>query len=108
MGFHEEVEQPLPNTIDINRRYLLDKDLLLNDKNNEICKYVNTLFKDDDIKSLNIKSPYDTGKTQLIKEVIKQYNPKKILWLSYRKTLTYDIHSIFNKYVWYFCVDFFE
>ena len=79
-------ETILAETINIERRYLLDKDKLLNDPENQaVCGSVENLFSDSSIKSLNIKSPYDTGKTQLLKQVMTKYNPKRVLWLSYRK-----------------------
>ena len=49
------------------------------------------------IKSLNLRSPYDTGKTKLIQKIITKFNRKKILWLSYRKTLTNDILGSFGE-----------
>lgn len=84
----EEREFP---TIEIKQRYLLpEKIKKIDDKSdvfqNEIIKFFNS-----DIKTFNLKSPYDTGKTQMIKRIIDTFNPSKILWLSYRKTLTNDI-----------------
>ena len=81
--------------INIDTRYLLDKDKGLND-DTILCKNIRKFVKDNNVKTLNIKSPYDTGKTQLLKQYIAEHNPKRILWLSYRKTLTYDIHSNFQ------------
>jgi hypothetical protein len=66
----------------------------LDDMNDPLTFNVNKFFKSD-IKSLSIKSPYDTGKTTLIEKIFKKYEPKKILWLSYRKTLTNDILGSF-------------
>ena len=103
--------------IEIQNRYLIDlenenlddifekKELKFNEflknqkKEKKECKlsyHINKFFKDDKIKSFNLKSPYDTGKTQLIKKILKKYNHKRILWLSYRKTLTMDILSSFG------------
>ena len=92
-------EQIVADTLNIDRRYLLDKDKLLDDQNNEtICDSINTLFNDNSTKSLSIKSPYDTGKTQLLKQVLTKFKPKRVFWPSYRKTLTYDIYSHFNRF----------
>jgi len=66
---------------------------------NKECKlshHIHKFFKDDKIKSFNLKSPYDTGKTQLIKKILGKYSHKRILWLSYRKTLTMDILGSFG------------
>jgi hypothetical protein len=75
----------------------LDINKGLEDNDNILVSNINKLFNNDNIKSLNLKSPYDTGKTQLIYKVIEKYEPKKILWVSYRKTLTYDIYGNFKK-----------
>jgi hypothetical protein len=82
--------------ININDRYLIDNKNKYNIEQNELTKNINLWMTNDNIKSLNIKSPYDTGKTQLLKSIINHYNPKKILFVSYRKTLTYDIRSKFD------------
>ena len=58
---------------------------------------MNRLFNDDTVSSVNIKSPYGTSKTQLLIKTIEKYQVKKILFLSYRKTLTYDIQNNFQK-----------
>ena len=79
----------------INKQYLLDEHKLLNDDKNEIVSLIDNFFINDNIKSLNIKSPYGTGKTQLIKEIIKNYEPKRILWITYRQTLTNNISGEF-------------
>ena len=81
--------------ITINQRYLLDQDKKLND-NTVLCDTVKQFFKSDK-SSLNIKSPYDTGKTQLMKEIINTYNPKRILWLSTRITYTFDMLKTFEE-----------
>ena len=83
----------------INSRYLLP-DMKINKwenikNDNEIGIIVNNFMNLNDNKSLNIKSPYDTGKT-LLKQIIENYNVPKILFISYRKTLTYDIRSKFD------------
>ena len=65
------------------------KDCLISNKLNE--------FFNSDIKSFNIKSPYDTGKTQLLTKIMKKYKQKRVLFLSYRKTLTSDLMSSFSE-----------
>jgi len=85
------------NVIEIDTRYLLDKDKGLDD-DTILCKNIKKFARGSNVKTLNIRSPYDTGKTQLLKQYISKYNPKRILWLSYRKTLTSDIHSNFHSF----------
>ena len=77
----------------INKEYLLngdDKDIIIN---NCIDKW-----QTSDIKALNIKSKYGSGKTQLIKNIIKKYEPKRILYISYRQALTDNIEDEFYKF----------
>ncbi len=62
----------------------------INDTNDLLQKNVIKIFNDED-KSLSLKSPYGTGKTQMIKSIINTFNPKNILWITYRKTLTNNI-----------------
>ena len=50
------------------------------------------------IKTFSLKSPYDTGKTQMIKRILDKTKYKRILWVSYRISLTNDIHSNFKDY----------
>lgn len=94
-GFKKDV---IPvETKEISNPYLVHlKDINLDYPDNEVVSNVNNFFNSD-IKSLNIKSPYNTGKTQLIKRIIKKFEPKRILWLSYRKTLTSDILGNFGE-----------
>ena len=53
------------------------------------------LFKDwmNDYKYLMIKSAYGTGKTYSVKELIKLFGYKKILFVSYRKSITKSFTS---------------
>lgn len=101
--FVVEEEKVFP-TVQISQRYLLpeyadeEKKIPFTkiDNKNDVFQNQVIKFFNEKIKSLNIRSPYDTGKTQLIKKIINTFNPKKILWLSYRKTLTNDILGSFS------------
>lgn len=85
------------DVIEMNKLYLLDLDNDNLDKvEDPLTNIINGFFKDD-TKSFNLKSPYDTGKTKLIQKVIKKFKPERILWLSYRKTLTNDILGSFGE-----------
>ena len=90
-------EKILNDTIEINKEYLLDIDDNL-DKDTILNNKIDELFNDNNIKSFNLKSPYDTGKTQLIKKILNKYQPKKVLWVSYRISLTNDIKGNFKQY----------
>ena len=78
------------NDIEIDSRYLLDEHKLLFDDRIRI-KTKDTFFDNPKIKSLNIKSPYDTRKTQLLKQILTKYYPNRVFWVSYRLTLSYDV-----------------
>ena len=85
------------NEIKIDSRYLLDEHRLLND-DTLLVKSIDTFLNDPVLKSLNIRSPYDTGKTQLLKQILTKYNPQRVLWVSYRLTLSYDLFSNFSPF----------
>jgi len=88
----DEVEDDKHNLIRMSQRYLLGEDVkLINDETCLLQQNIIKFFNDDSYKSFNLKSPYDTGKTQMLKRIIDTFNPNRILWLSYRKTLTNDI-----------------
>lgn len=81
--------------ININQRYLISLDNQnLDDTNDVLTTNINNFF-DSENKTLSIKSPYDTGKTKLLEKIFIKFQPKKILWISYRKTLTNDILGSF-------------
>lgn len=82
--------------IEINQRYLLDLEKKLGD-DTVLCQNIHKLFTDETVQCLNLRSPYDTGKTQMLKEIIRMHKPQRILWVSYRRTLTYDILGNFEK-----------
>ena len=92
-----KIEKMLIDTIEINRPYLLDLDDNLN-KDTILNNKIDEFFNNKNIKSFNLKSPYDTGKTQLMKKILTKFNPKKVLWISYRISLTNDIKGNFKKF----------
>jgi hypothetical protein len=82
------------NFIDINKKYIIDG----SESDNIIFDNINKWMTDNTIKSLNIKSQYGSGKTQLIKTILDKYTPERVLWVSYRQTLTDNIEGEFKKY----------
>lgn len=78
----------------INSEYLCELDDNLN-LSTILNENINNFFNSY-IKTLSIKSPYDTGKTQLLKKIIRKYEPTKILMLSYRITLSQDLTGNFK------------
>jgi len=115
LDLSEKIKSIVPKTVYnltfehtlISKRYLLPKDVptittefvkvTKEDHDIVLQEKIIEFFNDDSIKSFNLKSPYDTGKTQMIKRIIDTYDPKRILWLSYRKTLTNDILGNFEE-----------
>jgi hypothetical protein len=72
---------------------------LLTSKFNKQIEYINQQYiynKDDtifepwmnsDVKALCIKSIYGSGKTYAFKQILKKYNPEKVLFITYRQSL---------------------
>jgi len=82
--------------INVSQRYLIAlENEKLDDETDVITSEIIQFFESPK-KSLSIKSPYDTGKTKLLSKIFTKYDPKRILWLSYRKTLTNDILGSFR------------
>ena len=95
---HEFVKEKILNdVIKINRRYLLNINENLDNNDDILIKNINN-FIESDIKTFSLKSAYDTGKTQLIKRILDKTQYKRILWVSYRISLTNDIQHNFNDY----------
>ena len=101
-NFESVFDKPIINNnieyTDINERYLLDKIEQTYTITKCMKVQLDRLFNDNNVKSLNIKSQYGTSKTQLLIKAIEQYPSfsKRILFLSYRKTLTYDLQYNFS------------
>ena len=95
---HEQINTTNILATHINSRYLLDLDKKLND-DTIICNQIDKFFDlTNEYVSLNIHSPYDTAKTTMIKAIIEHHKPQRVLWVSYRKTLTYDILGNFKQF----------
>jgi hypothetical protein len=58
----------------------------------EIINWIN----DKDMKCLAIKSPYNTGKTKLIMKILNEFGFKRVLFMSYRQTLSQDLYGNFK------------
>ena len=87
-----EDEPEEKNIINISQNYLMPTQHVVKfDDSTLFQREVKKFYESENIKCLSVKSPYGTGKTQMIKTYINSYNPKRILWLSYRKTLTNNV-----------------
>jgi hypothetical protein len=54
-------------------------------------------FINSDVKVLCVKSKYGTGKTELIKNILRKGKFKTLLWISHRQLYAYDIMRKFKK-----------
>ena len=80
----------------INQPYLLKNKILEDD---DVSIFIKNYLKGDE-KVLFIKSPYDTGKTTLLKTITPQY--KSILFVSYRITLSENLLGGFSDFEIYY------
>jgi hypothetical protein len=95
----EEEEDEKKNIVKMTDEYLLPKECeRIEDEAHILQKNIIQFFNDESIKILNLKSPYDTGKTAMIKKILTTFTTQRILWLSYRKTLTCDIYGNFKDF----------
>jgi len=110
------IDKPKFESIKFNHPYLLDleQDKNIKQNNTLLSKYNNTgknnktinKFMDEhldnwinkDIKTLAIKSSYGTGKTSLIKRILKKYKFNTILFISYRQSLTNELEHVFKEF----------
>ncbi len=91
------IEKDNFSTIDFNKEYLL----MENDKKDDIMKTnLDKFINDKNIKTLCIKSPYNTGKSTLLKNILSD-KYERILFVTYRKTLTNNIHGTFDGFYSY-------
>ena len=98
----QEFDPPLYKTINIHRRYLIEREdkIKYSTKKGDNYKLINKIvswWNDDKHKCLGIDSSYDTGKTTLLQKVIKTFDPYRILWISHRQSFSYEIEGKFRK-----------
>ena len=98
-------DEPNYEAITIRRNYLLGR---LNnvcekikDKKSivarNICKWIES-SGENNIKTLAIKSPYNTGKTTLIRSIFNEFDPKKVLFITHRQSLTNELYGVFDEF----------
>ncbi len=103
-------EIPMFNSTKICREFLIDKndeiELSINPTlpNKLLINNIIDWNNNPNIKALCLKSRYGSGKSQLIKKIIKHFGYKKILFISYRislsKTLFFDFNELgFKSYL---------
>ena len=93
----EKVPELLYDSVKFEKPYLLDLDEKLKDKSSIVAKNV-CEWLEKDIKTLCLEAPYDSGKTQMAHKIITEFKFDKILIISYRQTLTFDLYGHFKKH----------
>jgi hypothetical protein len=78
--------------------YLLEKNSVIKNNSNIVTENIVKWAEDTTIKTIAIKSPYNTGKTSMLKQLLTEYSFKKILFISYRQTLTYELYGGFKSF----------
>ncbi len=92
------VEGPKFESIKFESKYLFDcEDEKIKARESFLAKHIDDWICSA-IKVLSIKSPYNTGKTQMITKILHEYDPEKVLFISYRQTLTNDLFGNFKQF----------
>lgn len=91
-------DKPIFDSLKFNSNYLFSsEDEIIKENKSFISNHILSWLSNKSVKNLSIKSPYNTGKTRLIKKIIEEFNFKRILFISYRQTLTNELHGSFIK-----------
>jgi len=88
------LEKPIFTPLQFETNYLTDKDKKMIPL---VSEHVEAWYKGGN-KVLSVLSPYDTAKTSMLKDILTKYKPKKVLFISYRQTLTYDLYGVFSEF----------
>jgi hypothetical protein len=89
--FTEEPEIVFEDNLVVDQQYLLPEKKLGNDI---VSKYIKRFLNEPSMKTLMIESPYNTGKTTCMTQICNQF--KRIIFISYRVTLTHNLHGTFK------------
>ena len=94
------LEKPSYKSIKFNESYIMDEKDNIKDEKNITAKMITSWMNDESTnkKILAINSSYDTAKTCTVKKILNEFNPNKILFTSYRQTLTHELHGGFKDY----------
>ena len=94
------LEDEVYPTIEINTPSLTTKTPEAKETNPDQGKFkrlVDDFMTDDQKKSLVLRSRYGSGKTTFMQRLIKERDPKRVLFITYRQTLARDIMRNFGK-----------
>lgn len=93
-----EEEDYIVKPISVCTEYLIGLNEKIKDVASVVTKNIDKWLSDE-IKTLCIKSPYNTGKTSIIKKIIGEYmeDTISILFMTHRKTLSLDVEHTFEE-----------
>ena len=92
------MDLPAYDSIKFTSEYLLKQNKKINEQlDNIVCQKINEWITSNDIKTLAIHSPMNTGKTRLNEQICNEFGFKRILMVSYRQSLTNDLYGSFSK-----------
>lgn len=89
-------EKPLFKPLYIKQRYLLDEKECIMDRKTVLTEQLDDLMNNK-MKYLAIKSCYGSGKTTMVKRLIKEYDIESVLFVTYRQSLSNSILGDFEK-----------
>ena len=90
-------EVPLFDSIKFNSPYLLNNETEnIKDNKSFISQHIID-WVTNSIKTMVVESTYDTGKTKLILKILKEFGFKRVLFISYRQTLTNELYGNFSE-----------
>ena len=94
------LEKPLYKSIKFNESHIMDEKDNIKDEKNITAKIITSWMNEESInkKILAINSCYDSSKTCTVKKILNEFNPEKVLFASYRQTLTHELHGGFKDY----------
>ena len=83
--------------ITFNLDYLLKKEENIADGSSFVAQKLLEWINSKTVKTLAIRSTYDTSKTTMVKKLLNEFDTtfKRVLFVSYRQTLTNDLHGNF-------------
>ncbi len=96
---NDEEDELIKNTIFIDAPYIIEKEN--NNMRSKSCKVSNEfdIFINHKIKKcFCVFSGCDTGKSSFVRQIMRDYIPTKVLYVSYRKSLTNNIHGNLDNY----------
>jgi hypothetical protein len=91
------IGHPIFESINFESPYLLsNENESIKENKSFVSSHIIDWMENSDIKTLAIRSCYNSGKTDIIRKIIKEFDPKKILFVSYRQTLTHELYGNFQ------------